>query len=229
MTPAQRAESLASELRRVGHPERAAGEQAYLKSELVHLGVGTPAMRAIALRTAKTLTRAQLLALVPALWRRGIWELRAVAAEMLAARHVDLVTADLALVERLLRDSHTWALVDSLAPRVVGALHAREPAAVARVLDRWARDADFWIRRAAMLALLPALRAGAGDWERFARYADAMLEQREFFIRKAIGWVLRETSKRRPELVRAWIEPRAARASGVTLREARKYLDKPRP
>ncbi len=51
-----------------------------------------------------------------------------------------------------------------------------------------------------------------------------MLEEREFFIRKAIGWVLRDTSRRRPELVFDWLAPRAGRASGVTLREAVKYL-----
>jgi 3-methyladenine DNA glycosylase AlkD len=52
-----------------------------------------------------------------------------------------------------------------------------------------------------------------------------MLEEKEFFIRKAIGWVLRETSKRRQHEVFDWIVPRAARASGVTLREVLKYLD----
>ena len=51
-----------------------------------------------------------------------------------------------------------------------------------------------------------------------------MLDEREFFIRKAIGWVLRETSKQRPELVYEWLLPRAHRASGVTIREAVKYL-----
>ena len=91
-------------------------------------------------------------------------------------------------------------------------------------LDRWAADGDFWIRRSAMLALLRDLRAGKGDPERFFRYADAMLEEREFFIRKAIGWILREMGKKRPELVEAWLAPRAHRASGLTLREARKSL-----
>ncbi len=75
-----------------------------------------------------------------------------------------------------------------------------------------------------MLALLPPLRRGEGDFDRFARYADAMLDEREFFMRKAIGWVLRETSKSRPELVYDWIRPRASPVSGVTLREAVKYL-----
>ena len=51
-----------------------------------------------------------------------------------------------------------------------------------------------------------------------------MLDEREFFIRKAIGWVLREAGKRRPEEVAAWLAPRTDRASGVTMREAVKYL-----
>jgi 3-methyladenine DNA glycosylase AlkD len=52
-----------------------------------------------------------------------------------------------------------------------------------------------------------------------------MLEDKEFFIRKAIGWVLRETAKKRPDEVYRWIAPRTDRASGVTMREAVKYLD----
>ena len=67
--------------------------------------------------------------------------------------------------------------------------------ALERTLDRWSRDEDFWIRRSAMLALLLPLRDGGGDWARFAGYADRLLEEKEFFIRKAICWVLRETSK----------------------------------
>ncbi len=75
-----------------------------------------------------------------------------------------------------------------------------------------------------MLALLIPLRRGEGEFDRFARYADAMLDEKEFFIRKAIGWILREVSKKRPEIVHAWIAPRTHRASGVTMREALKYL-----
>ena len=75
-----------------------------------------------------------------------------------------------------------------------------------------------------MLALLVPLRQGGGDFVRFGRYADAMLDEREFFIRKAIGWVLRDTGRKRPDLVYEWLLPRAARASGVTIREAVKPL-----
>jgi len=85
-------------------------------------------------------------------------------------------------------------------------------------------DDDFWLRRSALLALLLALRRGAGDFQLFSRYADPMLQEKEFFIRKAIGWVLRDTARRRPAMVYEWLLPRAARASGLTLREAVKPL-----
>jgi 3-methyladenine DNA glycosylase AlkD len=85
-------------------------------------------------------------------------------------------------------------------------------------------DYDFWIRRSALLALLIPLRRGDGDFARFTRYADAMLDEKEFFIRKAIGWVLRDTALKRPTMVYDWLFPRAARASGVTLREAVKPM-----
>ena len=110
-----------------------------------------------------------------------------------------------------------------LATHVIGRLVTADPK-LARMLDRWAKDDDFWIRRAAMLALLGPLREGGGDFERFARYADAMLDEKEFFIRKAIGWILRDVARKRPQLVYEWLAPRAARASGVTKREAVKYL-----
>ena len=130
---------------------------------------------------------------------------------------------DLEIVERLIRESRTWALADGLATTVAGALIEHYPK-LAGELDRWAEDEDFWVRRSALLALLVPLRRGNGDFARFARYADAMLDEREFFIRKAIGWVLRDTSRKRPDLTYAWLEPRAKRASGVTIREAVKYM-----
>ncbi len=213
------------ELRARSVPERAAGEKAYLKSELWHYGASVPVIRSVVKNATKAaaLTHDDLIDLVELLWDEPVHERRAAASEVLES-HVSLLRADdIALLERLLRESRTWALVDSLAASVVGPLVEREPA-LGTVLDRWARDDDFWIRRSALLALLLPLRQGRGDFERFGRYADAMLDEQEFFIRKAIGWVLRDTGKKRPELVFEWLLPRAARASGVTVREAVKPL-----
>ena len=134
-----------------------------------------------------------------------------------------LLPGDAALIERMIRESKTWAYVDNLAASVMGPLVEANPGLM-ETLDRWAEDEDFWVRRSAMLALLLPLREGRGDLERFFRYADSMLDEREFFIRKAIGWVLRETSKKRPAEVREYLASRIGRVSGLTLREGAKRL-----
>jgi 3-methyladenine DNA glycosylase AlkD len=213
-------------LRRHRNPDRAPAEKAYLKSDLDFLGVGLPAMRTT-VRDVKRqhggLDRLGLVALVKILWGGTVFERRMMAVLLLEAYEPLLRPADIALLARLIRQSKTWAFVDELAIAITGRLVQRNPELL-RIIDRWAEDDDFWLRRSAMLALLPPLRRGAGDFRRFARYADRMLEEKEFFIRKAIGWVLRETGKPRPDMVYAWLLPRAARASGVTVREAVKYL-----
>ena len=216
-------------LRAAGEPARAVGEKRYLKSDLTFHGASKPKLRAVVAATLAEhdpLGRRRLLAVARALWRRPVFECRGAAADLLERHTGLLAAADAALLERFVRESRTWALVDWLAIPVAGPLVEREPA-LGPTLDRWAADHDFWVRRAALIALLPPLRRGAGDFARFGRYADAMLDEREFFIRKAIGWVLRETAKRRPALVADWLLPRAGRASGVTLREAVKYLPAP--
>jgi hypothetical protein len=66
--------------------------------------------------------------------------------------------------------------------KAVASQHPERHAEACAVLDRWAGDQDFWIRRAALPAFLAGLRRGEGDFERFSRYADAMLEDQEFFV-----------------------------------------------
>lgn len=224
--PLQVALEVEAELERRGDPTRAEQERRYLKSQREHFGVTVPGIRAAVLGVTGGYaepTRPHLIEVVERLWERPAHECRFVAVELLERFGRLLEPQDVALLERLIRESGTWALVDGLAASVTGPLVERHPD-LGSVLDDWARDPDFWIRRSALLALLLSLRRGGGDFERFARYADGMIEEEEFFIRKAIGWVLREVGKKRPGLVRDWLLPRAARASGLTVREAVKHL-----
>ena len=224
--PDTAADAIAAELRAAGSPERAVRERAYLKSDLEFFGVPVPVTRAAIrswCRARPALGHDELVAVAAALWQRPVFD-RRMAAEMLLELNPALLgPGDVPLIERMLREARTWALVDSLAADLMGGLVERYPA-LTEVLDRWAADADFWIRRSALLALLGPLRRGAGDFGRFSRYADQMLTEKEFFIRKAIGWVLRETAKKRPALVADWLAPRIRQVSGVTLREALKPL-----
>jgi 3-methyladenine DNA glycosylase AlkD len=221
-----RAKAIEAKLRAIGTPERAVSEKAYLKSDLEFAGATVWQIRSVTKEAAgegPTLGHDDLQALVEELWTKPMHE-RRMAAVMLLELHPRLLgMVDLALVERLVRESKTWALVDGLATDVVGRIALKHPVEIGPILDRWAADPDFWVRRMSLLAELQPLRAGA-PFDRFAAHADAMLDEREFFIRKAIGWVLRETEKRRPDEVIAWLAPRTHRASGVTMREAVRYI-----
>ncbi len=223
MDPDAVADGIEAELRAAGTPERAEGSKAYLKSDLDFLGVTVGQVRTAVRRVAPSLERPGLLAVVEALWDSPVFDRRLAAALLLDAGADVLVPGDLDVLERTIRESHTWALVDVLAGDVAGRLLVRHPDALT-TLDRWASDEDFWVRRSALLALLKPMKQGL-PLDRFLRYADAMLDEKEFFVRKAIGWVLREEGKRRPAEVVAWLSTRTHRASGVTMREAVKYVD----
>jgi 3-methyladenine DNA glycosylase AlkD len=224
--PRQHARRFEERFRELGRKKRATADKKYLKSELDHFGVDVKGLRAEIKGFTKThpdLEREELLALVEELWGSRWHELRAVAIGLLEAYADLLIGKDAALVEQMIRQGASWAYVDWLAIRVAGPLTARY-AAVRKRLDRWSRHQDFWLRRASMLALLLELRSGAGDFERFARYAASMLHEKEFFVRKAIGWMLREISKKRPELTIGFVEQHLGELSGLSLREGVKRL-----
>jgi 3-methyladenine DNA glycosylase AlkD len=217
-------EAIARRFRAEGDPERAAAERAYLKSELRFHGVGMPGVRAAAkalVARHPELTRGEVRALVDAAYRTDFHDLRSAAIAVMELRVRLLEKADLPWLIDLVRVSANWAHVDWLAVKVVGPLVGSD----AKEISRWAKDAaSFWVRRTALLAQLDELRKGRGDFELFARAAAPMLGEKELFIRKAIGWVLREVSKKRPALVFDFLKAHEGRPSGLTFREASKYL-----
>ena len=219
------ADEAEAELRARGGAKRAEHEKAYLRSGLEHYGVTVPAIRSVAKsigRRYPELSHNDLIGLVVTLWSVPVHERRMTAVELLKLSVDGLNKDDVCVLEDMLRESKTWALVDVLAASVIGSLVERLE--LGATLDRWAVDGDFWMRRSALLALLPGLCRFAGDFERFSGYADSMLYEKEFFVRKAIGWVRRETARKRPALVYEWLLARVQGASGVTIREAIKPL-----
>ena len=219
-------DALSARLQQEGDATRAAGQKAYLKSELAFFGVAQPVIRVIARELAREHPHVAPLELARALFETRWHEHRAVAIAVLELRASELGPSALPTLIGLVREGAGWAYVDWLATKVIGPILAANPRELRR-LESWAGDDDFWVRRTALLAMNDALRAGGGDFELFSKLAVPMLGEREFFIRKAIGWVLREVSKKRPALVRAFVERHRHAMSGLTLREATKYLAAP--
>jgi 3-methyladenine DNA glycosylase AlkD len=229
ISAAAAAATIEAQIVALGTPERAISEQAYLKSELRHFGTPVPVVRKVAktwlraeTQNGPTLTHDELFAVADSLWARPVHELRLAAIELLMARPMVVDATDVGWIERHLHECRTWALVDPLAGWVTAELAARD-ATVLPHLDRWVTDDDFWVRRSAVLALRKLLQQDR-ELERFFRYADQLLPEREFFIRKVIGWVAREVAARHPAEVSAWLRANMARMNMVTLREPVKYL-----
>lgn len=212
-----------------GNKARAEAEKRYLKSALSFHGVSLPIVRRAAadfLRGREheaPLTREELIEIVDALYATDFHDLRSTAIDLLERRRALLRPADVPWLVELAQRDPGWAHLDWLAAKVIGPL-VQDTRAMAKLLRTWARHESFWVRRIALLAQLVALRSGGGDFALFERIAAPMLDEKEFFIRKAIGWVLRETAKRRPAPVREFIEQHGARMSGLTRREAEKGL-----
>ncbi|MBI4818623.1 MAG: DNA alkylation repair protein [Deltaproteobacteria bacterium] len=217
---------LARRLAQIGDMSRAEAQKAYMKSELDFLGVSQPDVRKIASELVKShsdMSHPELLQLARASFSSRSFDLRSVAIGVLEKKKKTLEADDLELLVGLVRTASCWAHVDWLATKVAPAvLGKRDDAKVD--LRRWAVDSSFWVRRTALLAQLDELRAGRGDFELFEEIAVPMLPEKEFFIRKAIGWVLRETSRKRPKLIRDFVKKHEAQMSGLTKREATKHL-----
>jgi 3-methyladenine DNA glycosylase AlkD len=224
---AEIAARIEEQLRANGNPERAVAERKYLKSDLEFYGASMGAIRALVKAFVRgdpsSITHDHLIEIVLELWARPIFERRMTAVALLESCPAVLSPRDIPVIEQLIRASKTWALVDGLAVNITGELVLRHPASL-QTLEGWATDPDFWIRRSVLLAHLKPLRKGEA-FSSFCRHADSMLGENEFFIRKAIGWVLREVAKRKPDDVFDWLAPRTHIASGVTMREATRYLD----
>jgi 3-methyladenine DNA glycosylase AlkD len=225
-TPAAARAYFRQRFRKVGTPSRAKHDQAYLKSDLRFYGATVPDIRRAGTdfaREHRELTRSELRAIVTDLYATDWHELRSVSIAVLGKYPELLRETDLPWLVGLVRRSDTWAHVDWLAADIIGGVIERHQAGLRR-LPGWAADKSFWVRRTALLAQLRPLSHGAGDFALFARLAAGMVEDKEFFIRKAIGWVLRAVSRERPELVHAFLRDHGARASGLTVREASQYL-----
>lgn len=212
-------------LRPLADPVQAAPMRAYMLGQFDFLGVrATPRRQALrALPRLKDWTGEELLALADALWALPEREFRYVAIDLLARYHRQLASDCLPRLGQLVQRQSWWDTVDGLAG-VVGDVVQQERAGhdLQPCMDDWLQHPHLWMRRVAMLHQLGW--KDATDEARLLRYALALAPEKDFFIRKSIGWALRDYARTRPGVVRAFLEKHATDFSGLTRREAAKHL-----
>ncbi|TMV50725.1 DNA alkylation repair protein [Paenibacillus mesophilus] len=161
---------------------------------------------------------------------RGLWELPEreytyAALDLLAKQAKRLNERHLELLETLVVTNSWWDTVDALAASLIGPLLLRHPQLAPVHAEKWIASDNIWLQRTALLFQLKYKRST--DPDRLFDYIRRTADSREFFIRKAIGWALREYSKTDAEAVIRFVE--LAPLSPLSRREALKWLDRQSP
>ncbi|MCX4668833.1 DNA alkylation repair protein [Streptomyces sp. NBC_01381] len=205
-------------------PQRAAQAQAYMKDVAPFLGLPTPLRRELS-RTVLAGTprpdEADCTAIALRCWELPEREYAYFAVDYLR-RHVQrLYSGFLPVARHLVTTVSWWDTVDLLAAHVVGGLVAADPK-LRSEMDAWIEDDDLWVARTALLHQLR--HKDATDTERLFAYCLRQSGHPDFFIRKAIGWCLREYAKTDPDAVRDFVERERGRLAPLSVREALKNL-----
>jgi 3-methyladenine DNA glycosylase AlkD len=224
LTPAQFTQAVVATLAPLADPSLQPWMQAYMKGRFTFLGIKTPERRAAIadlIKSQKNASAADLLRTARALWALPEREYQYVAVDLLG-KHVRQLTVDeipalLALVQK----KSWWDTVDALSSVVNRILQKADPE-MQSIMDDALLSDNFWIRRVAILHQL-AWRDRT-DTERLFGYAIACAHEKEFFIRKAIGWALRDYARHAPKAVRVFLFKHKAVLSPLTVREAGKHI-----
>jgi 3-methyladenine DNA glycosylase AlkD len=223
-------------------PIKAEKEKKYLYSEQKHYGIYSGQWGPFYKKHGdflKALDKKEALDLVKHLWVQPSWEERMMGVSILNMHQEKLDASDMPLIEKMMRESKGWAYLDSLIIPIMPILLEKDPTLYS-YLKKWVVDNDFWVRRSALLAQLLFFRQkDKGDFELFFEFARAQLDETwidkiykdkllnkraKFFIRKAIGWVLRDMSIKNPNIVVRFLHQNKAKMSGLSFREGSRKL-----
>lgn len=210
--------------------KRAAGQQAYMKSSMPFYGITVPDCRKISrkcFRAHPPSSAGEWRNQILDLWRNARFrEERYAAIELLTFKnHRDwLDESAIDLVEELVVTGAWWDFVDHIASVALGHMLATQPRPMKPILRAWATDDDMWKRRSAILSQLK-FKAATDEPLLFGCIKHSM-SSGEFFLRKAIGWALREYSKTSPSAVADFIAEQEDKLSSLSRKEGLRVLVK---
>jgi 3-methyladenine DNA glycosylase AlkD len=207
------------------NPSKAVEMAAYMKTTMPFYGVQTTERRKVlrqAQRRHPIADRDDYRGTVVTLWERPHREEKYCAVDLAIDEKRWIAFDNLDLYRRLIVEGAWWDFVDGVAAQLVGQILVDQPGRMWPILDTWIDDENMWLRRSALLAQLK--HKGATDRHRLFAYCLRRADESEFFIRKAIGWALREYAKTDPDAVRDFLDDHREELSGLSYREAAKHL-----
>lgn len=187
--------------------EEAGPMGAYMRKQFPFLGIRSPLRKELLRQLFAEYKMPEGDALrveVAAIFNLPEREFQYAALAILERQKKQLTISDLALCEKLITTKSWWDSIDAIAPKIVGAIVLRDREAGEHVMKRWSSSDNMWLNRAAILHQLKYKAEINVDL--LHELILAHIDSDEFFIQKAIGWVLREYAKTNPESVRTFVE-----------------------
>ena len=215
---------LRDELKKIGDPEKAPAMQAYMKTEQPFYGIQSGPRRKSFRSIAKRFTlenrdayRQVIFELWNGVYREEMYQALEVAEYYKAFRDLQ----SWSIYEELVFTAANWDTLDWIAAKLVSPLVLNHRS-LETELVKWSQSDNYWVRRASILAHLR--HKERTNTRLLADTILTLCHEKEFFIRKAIGWILREYARTDPHWVRRFVEEHADRISGLSKREALKHL-----
>ena len=229
LTPKQFVQAVQRALTPLADASKAAPMKAYLLGQFEFLGLPAPVRRQAVKGIGKVVWPSSdgLLLAAELLWQKPQREYRYTAVDLLRKHSALLTEKDLPALQALLLCEPWWETVDGLSAVIAEVMHAaiQQKPDAAKVMDAWLQHDSFWVRRSAMLHQL-GWRLDT-DTTRLFGYAQQLAHEKEFFIRKAIGWALRDYARWCPQAVTDFVVQHRDVLSPLTVREAAKHLQLP--
>ncbi|MET9632636.1 DNA alkylation repair protein [Lentzea sp. NPDC006480] len=208
-------------LQELADPAKAPEMQAYMKSDMPFAGVQKPGRVTLLKSLPRLESRSEWLDVVQTLWREATYrEERYVALSLSADKRFQDVSL-MPWFDEVIVTGAWWDFVDETASRLIGPLLRSTPEVIRPQMLKWSTDEDKWRRRTSIICQLGS--KGATDVELLTACIDANVDDRDFFLRKGIGWALREFAKTEPGWVRSFVDARPG-LSPLSRREALKHL-----
>jgi 3-methyladenine DNA glycosylase AlkD len=226
MTPKQFVLAVQRAFTPLADATRAAQMKAYLLDQFEFLGLQAPVRRQAVRGIGKVQWSCadDVLAAAQLLWQKPQREYRYTAVDLLRQHSEQFSVNDLPALQALLLRDAWWETVDGLSAVIAEVMHAavQQKPNAAKVMDIWLKHPNHWVRRSAMLHQL-GWRLDT-DTTRLFGYAQQLADEKEFFIRKAIGWALRDYARWDPQAVTDFLVKHRDTLSALTVREAAKHL-----
>lgn len=225
MSPADAVAYAQSALAARRDPDKAVAMQSYMRADMPFYGVQKSGREPILRHLSTEFTpadREEYEATVMALWELPHREEKYLAQGVAASFRQFIVLESLPLYRRFIVEGAWWDFVDETATHMIRQLVIDHPEETWPVVDGWVDDDDMWLRRAAIICQVGAKERT--DADRLWRYCASRAHEKEFFIRKAIGWALRDYARTDPGAVAGFVDRHRDDLSGLSFREATKHI-----